>query len=98
MRKNYRYYRRDEAGRLHEAEWFHSESDEDAIAHVQSKHPDEQLEVWHDQRPVPTLATYATSSLVAGSERTLAEARRILRETASLVDPRGSYSSQDGPR
>lgn len=96
--ENYRYYRLDGAGRLHEADWFHAESDEDAIAHVEAKHPDGQSEIWHDERPVLTIGTYPTSSLVAGSQRTLAEARRVLRETASLVPPGPHQDSQADPR
>ena len=53
--ENYRYYCLDDAGRLHEAEWFESESDEEAIAKIQAEHPDATCEIWQGNRLVATL-------------------------------------------
>lgn len=49
---NYRYYCLDSAGHLYSAEWFHAESDEDAIAQIEAKHPDSTCEIWQDKRLV----------------------------------------------
>jgi hypothetical protein len=43
--ENYRYYCLDGAGRLHSAEWFHAESDEDAVAQIEAKHADATCEI-----------------------------------------------------
>ena len=50
--KNYRYYCLDGAGRLHSAEWFHAQTDEDAIAQIEAKHPDGICEIWQGKRLV----------------------------------------------
>ena len=50
--KNYRYYRLDGAGMIHDAEWFDAESDADAEAQVALMHPGASCEIWHDKRLV----------------------------------------------
>ena len=52
----YRYYCLDSAGRLHSAEWFDAESDQDAIAQIEARHPDAMCEIWHRRRLVATLS------------------------------------------
>ena len=54
--ENYRYYCLDGAGHLHDAEWFHAESDEDAIAQIETKHPGSLCEIWQDKRLVAKLS------------------------------------------
>ena len=54
--ENYRYYCLDSTGHLHSADWFYAESDEDAIAHIEAKHPDGKCEIWQGNRLVATLA------------------------------------------
>ena len=53
---NYRYYCLDGVGHLHSAEWFHAETDEDAIAQIEAKHPDGTCEIWQDERLVAKLS------------------------------------------
>ena len=50
--ESYRYYCLDGAGRLHSAEWFEAENDEDAIAQIQAKHSDASCEIWQGKRLV----------------------------------------------
>ena len=50
--EKYRYYCFDSTGNLYGAEWFDAESDEDAIAQVETKHPDGLCEIWQDRRLV----------------------------------------------
>jgi hypothetical protein len=54
--EKYRYFCLDAAGRLHEAQWFAAETDEDAVAHVEAKHPDALCEVWLGNRLVAKLS------------------------------------------
>jgi hypothetical protein len=96
--ENYRYYRLDADGNLHGAEWFHAGSDEEAVGHVETRHPNDRYEVWHGQRLVQQLDPYPTSDLLAGSERTLAEARRVLKETAHLIVPTVPQGGQGDAR
>jgi hypothetical protein len=42
----YRYYCLDGAGNIHNAEWFDADSDEQAVADIQARHPDSTCEVW----------------------------------------------------
>ena len=54
--ENYRYYCLDDVGRLHDAEWFYAESDEDAIAAARQLQPDAiQCEIWKRNRLVATI-------------------------------------------
>lgn len=53
--ENYRYYRLDGAGHLHEADWFYAENDEAAVALVEEKHPDMKCEIWQERRLVASL-------------------------------------------
>ena len=53
--ENYRYYCLDGAGHLHDAEWFHAENDEEAIAQIAAKHPDSKCEIWQGKRLVAAL-------------------------------------------
>ena len=52
----YRYYRLDQAGRLHGAEWVDAETDGDAIAQIEGRHPKERCEVWQGRRLVAELS------------------------------------------
>jgi len=82
---NYRYYCLDGAGQLHAAEYFYAENDEDAVAKVAAKHPDATWEVWQDRRLVASLLGSLSNDPLAASRRAVADARRTLRETASMV-------------
>jgi hypothetical protein len=55
-RETYRYYCLDGAGQLHSAEWFPAQSDEDAIAQIETKHPDALCEIWQGKRLVAKLS------------------------------------------
>ena len=52
---NYRYYRLDCAGHLDMGDWFAANDDEDAIAQIEVKHPDDMCEVWLGSRLVAKL-------------------------------------------
>ena len=52
---NYRYYRLDGAGHLHDPEWIAAQSDKDAIAQVNALHPDATWELWFGTRLVGKL-------------------------------------------
>jgi hypothetical protein len=54
--ENYRYYCLDGAGHLHSAEWFAAESEADAIAQIETKHPDAICEIWQGKRLVAKLS------------------------------------------
>lgn len=54
--ENYRYYRLDCTGRLHEASWFAADCDEDAVAHVEAIHPDSKCEIWQGKRLVASVS------------------------------------------
>jgi hypothetical protein len=43
---SYRFYCLDGTGKIHNAEWFDAESDEQAVAEIQARHPDGHCEVW----------------------------------------------------
>ena len=53
---NYRYYCLDSTGHLYGAEWFDAETDEDAIAQIEVKHPDGMCEIWQDKRLVAKIS------------------------------------------
>ena len=53
--ENYRYYCLDGVGRLHDAAWVHSDSDEDAIAQIRARHPDSRCEIWQGKRLVASI-------------------------------------------
>ena len=55
-REPYRYYCLDRTGRLHSAEWFKADSDEEAIAQIEAKHPDALCEIWQGKRLVAKLS------------------------------------------
>ena len=57
--ENYRYYCLDSTGRPHNAAWFYAETDEDAIKHIEAKHPDSKCEIWLGKRLVATLSPKA---------------------------------------
>jgi hypothetical protein len=50
--ENYRYYCLDVDGRLHNADWFKADSDEQAVALIADKHPGSKCEVWQGNRLV----------------------------------------------
>lgn len=54
--KTYRCYRLDDAGHLHQPEWFEAASDEDAIAQISEKHSDSTGEIWWGKRLVASVA------------------------------------------
>ena len=53
--ENYHYYRLDGTGRLHEPAKFAADSDEDAIAQIETKHPDSKCEIWQGKRLVASI-------------------------------------------
>ena len=55
----YRYYCLDGTGRLHDAEWFAADSDEQAVEHVRSKHPDSKCEIWKGGRLVASVSPFS---------------------------------------
>jgi hypothetical protein len=52
----YRYYRVDEVGRFHDAEWFRAASDDRAIAEVRARHPGVKCQIWQHKRLVAKLS------------------------------------------
>ena len=54
--ENYRYYCLDATGHLYGAEWFHAETDDDAIAQIEAKHPDGICEIWQGKRLVAKIS------------------------------------------
>ena len=54
---NYRYYRLDSAGHLHDPEWIEAKSDKDAIAQVRAMHRNVTWELWLGTRRVEKLST-----------------------------------------
>src|SRR3954462_2334402 len=83
--KSYRYYSVDSTGRSHGTQWLDADCDETAVAHVKARHPDVRREIWHEQRLVVLLGAHRKSDAVDQSLRTIANARRTLREPAHLV-------------
>jgi hypothetical protein len=55
-RETYRYYCLDGLGHLHSAEWFHAESDGDALTLIDSRHPHALCEIWQGRRFVAKLS------------------------------------------
>ena len=82
---NYRYYRLDANGHLHGTEWIAASSDEKAINHVRAKHPDDRCEIWQGQRLVAQLGFSAKDNVIRQSYRSIADSRRVLRDTAGIV-------------
>jgi len=62
LSKDYRYYRLDGTGRLHEPAKFAADSDEDAVAQIETKHPDSKCEIWHGNRLVATTSPVRRSA------------------------------------
>jgi len=54
--ETYRYYCLDGVGHLQGADWFEADSDEEAIAHIEAKHPDAKCEIWQGQRLVASIS------------------------------------------
>ena len=52
MSQTYRYYFLDGAGHFRGAQWFEAESDKDAVALMDAKHPNGLCEIWHGNRLV----------------------------------------------
>jgi hypothetical protein len=52
----YRYYRLDQAGNLFSAQTVDADSDQDAIAQIEGKHPKERCEIWQGRRLVAELS------------------------------------------
>jgi hypothetical protein len=95
--ETYHYHLVDSGGRLKPAELFEAENDADAITKVQARHPQDRCEIWHGQRLVSPPERYPPRDVIAGSQRTIAEARRILREAANLVTTPLSNRQSDSP-
>lgn len=53
--ENYRCYRLDGTGRLHEASWFDAQDDADAIAQITARHPEAKCEIWQGKRLVASV-------------------------------------------
>lgn len=83
--ENYRYYCLDGTGHLHGTEWISAASDEDAIAQVKAEHPDGQCEIWHGQRLVAQLGFVPKDDIIRQSYWSVADSRRTLSETASIL-------------
>ena len=83
--EEYRYYCLDSTGQLHNSVLFEAESDEDAIRQIAAKHPYDKCEIWHGKRLVATLEPHRITDGVSSSLHRIANARRILGETAALV-------------
>ena len=60
--ENYRLYRLDGAGMIHDAEWFEAENDADARIQVAARHPDAMCEIWHEKRLVASLSPQRLSA------------------------------------
>jgi hypothetical protein len=54
--QSYRYYCLDSSGNLHDAQLFVADSDEDAIAKIEAKHPDSLCEVWRGSELIAKLS------------------------------------------
>ena len=60
--QKYRYYCLDQAGELHNVEWFEAANDKKAVAFVKARHPNDICEIWQGSRlvakldPAPVLA------------------------------------------
>jgi len=52
----YRFYCLDGAGKLHDAEWFDADSDEQAVATIRARHPNDKSEVWKGSRLIGSTA------------------------------------------
>ena len=53
--ETFRYYCLDGTGQLHEASWFHAQSDDDAVEQIRTKHPDSKCEIWQGGRLVAAI-------------------------------------------
>jgi hypothetical protein len=60
--ENYRYYCLDSTGHLHSAEWIDADSDDEAIAQIQTRHADATCEIWQGNRLVAKLAPQRLSA------------------------------------
>jgi hypothetical protein len=54
--QSYRYYCLDGMGNLHLADWIVAESDEDAIAQIEARHPDGKCEIWRGTQLIASTA------------------------------------------
>lgn len=52
---NYRVYRLDGLGHLHDPEWFAAANDKDAIAQIKAKRPNDKCEIWSGSRLIQSL-------------------------------------------
>jgi hypothetical protein len=53
--EDYRYYRLDGDGRIHDAEWISAVDDEQAVELIRASHPDSKCEAWKGARLVARL-------------------------------------------
>ena len=93
----YRYYCLD-GTELHGADQFEAENDEGAIAKVRAKHPNAKWELWQERRLVATSNPPVARNVLDSSLRTLADARRTLLDTATLVDRPARLGRADDAR
>lgn len=96
--ENYRYYSLDGTGRLNGAEWISAASDEDAIAKVKAKHPSSQCELWQGRRLVAQLGFTPKDDIIWRSYKSIADSRRVLAETATMVSRNRSPDSSGDAR
>lgn len=62
MSQDYRYYCLDSSGRLHDTTWFKAASDDGAVAQVETKHPNDNCEIWQGRRLVGKVAARRLSA------------------------------------
>lgn len=62
--ENYRYYHLDGVGQLHDAEWFEADSDEEAVALIEARHPDGTYEIWQGKRLVASVSPQRRGSIM----------------------------------
>lgn len=85
MPRNYRYYRLDRTGQLHNCVSFQAEGDDDAITQIEAKHPNDKCEIWESKRLVATLSAGRASSSMKTSRKAPSEPQRVPKGTAALV-------------
>ena len=95
--ENYRYYCLNGAGHLESAKLFHAENDEDAVAQIAAKHPNDKCEIWQDQRLVAQLGflvlenprqDHAGAALLVKAIRWANFSAAALQPACSLADKR----------
>lgn len=93
--ENYRYYCLDSTGKLHEARWLGADSDEDAIAQVQARHPEAVCEIWQERRLVASLGAGTTGNTLANNPRVTTSMRTLAEAGARVLKPARPSSEGD---